>query len=548
MSERNPLLTAQQGQEGTFPRWLEELGLKDFLGRYPLRQLIEWGWVVPQYRVIFPNEFFVKWSTFPESGSGITPELKSYSLLWDSTWFINSADEPLWFLHPFFRPGDAVGKILAEHGKAKIGAQLPAPFMHPNGRTIVPYADYFFHWQGYALIDVIRSANCIAPLLNTPDVEQRAASMVRQAEDLKQHDPRDVLTIPKRWGGLSTSMTWLSHYRVFRDALWRYEDEHEHDRSLRRDGAKQLADHLGVTVEMLSHAIKDQFLVLAQDWRRANDRYCVWTLRAWPYLQHDINIAMEWLCYLSGKHLDDFLDEWQYTHLGQEQWAELHKVLSHEFFTDRQHFLKQAPHYLKTYNALLPEVGRFDGDILRDIVDRLRSTNYPFNSFLGAFRQLHEELSYRPDQKGGLDFRELRPLDYYSLLAIRAEGSMRYAMEKNSLLANIDLEKQGLKEYIICLAKQRKLSQKAIDSLSQQVKLGVARLNSAPADPIGPIMGLALNLGPGEDYLIRAFLCCMVARNYFAHHHYLDLNGRFLKSKESAFMLSGIVTTVLFLL
>jgi len=116
------------------------------------------------------------------------------------------------------------------------------------------------------------------------------------------------------------------------------------------------------------------------------------------------------------------------------------------------------------------------------------------------------------------------------------------------LLANIDLEKQGLKEYIICLAQQRKLSQKAIDSFRQQVKLGVARLNSAPADPIGPIMGLALNLGPREDYLIRAFLCCMVARNYFAHHHYLDLNGRLLKSKESAFMLSGIVTTVLFLL
>ena len=541
---RNPLLTAQQGQEGTFPRWLEDLGLKDFLERYPLPQLIEWGWVVPQHRVIFPNEFFVAWQNFPYLDSEVAPGFESYSLLWDSYWLIDSTDEPLWFLHPFFRPGDAVVQILAEHGETQVSAQIPAPFTHPNGRAITPYADYFFHWQGYALIDVIRSADCIAPLLNTPDVEQRAANMAREAEYAKQHDPRGVLTTPKRWGGLSAPITWLSHYRAFRDSLWHYENQHELGLSLRRAGAKQLADHLGVTVEMLSHAIKDQLLVLAQDWRWANDRYCVWTLRAWPYLQRDISIAMEWLCYLSGKHLDDFLDEWQYTHIGQEQWAELHVVLPHEFFTDRQHFLRLAPHYLKSYNALLPEVERLDGDILRDIVDRLRLTNYPFGSFLGAFRQLHEELSYRPDQKGGPDFRELRPLDYYSLLAIRAENSMRYFMEKEGSLVNIDTGKQGLPAYIIYLAQQRGLPREAIDVFCQH--LGLARLNSAPDDPIGPIMGLTLNLGPREDYWVRAFLCCMVARNYFAHHHYLD--DQLLQSEKSAFMLSGIVTTVLFLL
>jgi hypothetical protein len=80
-------------------------------------------------------------------------------------------------------------------------------------------------------------------------------------------------------------MTWLSHYRAFREAIWANEIQHEHDRSIRREGARQLAKHLGITTDALSHAIKDQLLVLAQDWRRANDRFSIWTMRAWPSLQ-----------------------------------------------------------------------------------------------------------------------------------------------------------------------------------------------------------------------------------------------------------------------
>lgn len=545
MFARGPLLEAQQGQDGSFPRWLEDLGLKDFLSRYPLRRLVDWGWVVPQYRVIFPKDFIISWKIFPCMGEDVAPEFHTYSLLWDSTWEIENTNEPLWFLHPFFNPDDEVRKYLSEHGKSMLGEPIPEEFTHPNGHKVVPYADYFYRWQGFALIDVIRFADCIASILNTPDVEERAAGIVRVAQRVKQSDPRDVLTIERRWGGLAQLMTWLSHYRAFRDAIPWYGRTRAEIRQIRRDGAKQLADYLGFSSEILSSAIKDRFLVLAQDWYRANDRYCSWTLRAWPYLQQDIAMAVEWLCYLTGKTLDYFLDEWSYRdYFGQRKWAELHTVLPHEFFIDRKQFFLLVPHYLKSYNSLLPVTEQLEGERLIALVDRLRSTNYPFGSFLGAFRQLHDELGHRYDKKGELDFRELRPLDYYSLLAIRAEQVLRYAIDQDEQAVAKKLD--NLREYIAHFAAKQGLPQRAIEYFCSQDK-DLTRLHDVPQDPIGRIMALTPGFRPREDYLVKAFLSCTLARNYFAHHHYLD--GQDLpQSEKSAFMLSGILVTVLSLL
>lgn len=191
MSDRFPLLEAQQGQDGAFPRWLEDLGLRDFLSRYPLRKLVEWGWVMPQYRVIFPQELFMSWENYPYSEEGLAQRFHPHALLWDSTWWIDDTEKPLWFLHPLFRPEDEACRILAEQGKTALGEPLPSELTHPSGRNVVPYTDYFYHWQGYALIDVIRFADCIAPILNTPDVEKRAEGIVRIAQHVKQNDPRD---------------------------------------------------------------------------------------------------------------------------------------------------------------------------------------------------------------------------------------------------------------------------------------------------------------------------------------------------------------------
>ena len=100
-------------------------------------------------------------------------------------------------------------------------------------------------------------------------------------------------------------MTWLSHYRSFRNAL-----SGNTNKTLKREGAKQLASYLGISAAILESAIKEKLLVLAQNWHWDNERYCVWTLRAWPYLQSDIVNALEWLCYLNEKSFRDNFSFW----------------------------------------------------------------------------------------------------------------------------------------------------------------------------------------------------------------------------------------------
>lgn len=113
MGTSEPLLIARDRGEGPFHRWLEILGLRDFVRRYPLSKLIAWGWIVPQATIRFPDEFFLGWKDFPYgTDEKHAAEYRVFHLLWDSEWWIDSEDEPDWFLHPLFRADDEAGRLL----------------------------------------------------------------------------------------------------------------------------------------------------------------------------------------------------------------------------------------------------------------------------------------------------------------------------------------------------------------------------------------------------------------------------------------------------
>ena len=216
------LLVAHEGKSGSFIKWLEELGLSEFLKRYPLAQLVEWGWIVPRYRVTFPQQFFESWPNYPFGPQEVPENLSQYDILWDYYWSIDDDSEPLWFLDGLFHPGDRAGELLRQHVYSEGTTLPPAPIDHVRGIPIEPYTDYFYRWQGYALIDVIRQADCIVPIYSTPDVVKRAHGVVRIAERISADQPnwpKEILTAP-RWTGLATLMTWLDHFRAFREAVF----------------------------------------------------------------------------------------------------------------------------------------------------------------------------------------------------------------------------------------------------------------------------------------------------------------------------------------
>lgn len=529
----------RQGNEGEFLSWLEKLGLKDFLRHYPVRRLVEWGWLRPQSRVIFPESFFLEEEEPPSFGGHRRSDLKGEQLLWDSSWFVGER-EPLWFLDPFFRPGDKEGQVLFGKDSAGALSAVPESFMHPDGVEVIPFVDYFFHWQAYALLDVIRYADRFGPVLVAPNLHERLAFIESCCVEIHDYwKPEEILVLPSRWGGLAESMTWLSHYRSYKEAF----AFHAQVDGLFCQGALELAQFLGVTDEKLANAIKEKMLVLAQDWRRENDWYSPWIRDAYPYLQADIYDAVEWLCLLSGKTLEFYLDLWSYDTLGQRQWAELHAVLKFDFYSKRNSFLKVAPKYFQMYCKEFAEWAGYSGEKFVALVDRLRWNNEPFDSFIHAFWQMHEEMTFRLEPTDRLGFRDRRPLDEYLILALRAEQCLMYAIEKD---AGSEGQPQSLQGYIVQLA-SRRLGQKAIEQLKKKFYIEkITKLHNVEKLPVAAIMVMDTGLPSHEEYLVKAFLCCDVARNNFAHHYRFDKEVR--KSKESGYMLTGVLVTMLYLL
>lgn len=551
MHADSTLLVAHEGKSGPFIKWLEDLGLGDFLKRYPLAQLVEWGWVVPQFRVTFPQRFFESWENYPCTPWNPPEDLRDYSILWDSYWFIDDESEPLWFLDPLFHTGNHAGELLRQFAYSDGATLPPAPIDHARGVSITPYADYFYRWQGYALVDVIRWADNIEPIYSTPNVVEKANGVVRIAERISANQsmlPKRILTAPQRWGGLEALMMWLEHFRTFRDAFFsKHDSDFDTKQALYRKGAESLAHHFAVTPEILIDAIKGRLLVLAQEWMHLNEkqaRQSHWTLRAWPHLQSSIQLAMIWLILLTGKTFEDYVEEWRHPSKGNWGWAALDEVLPYGFIQHQKKFVQFAPIYLKAFNETGNNQRQFDETTLPELVARLNRKNYPFAGFLAAFYELHEQLNGRSFDKHGLDFRETRPLDHYALLALRAEGCFRRELDSLGLLDESKSDKQDLFSYIQKLASARKISARVIGSFGCGKQLTYLYTNRD--DPIGRIQSIPTNLSRAERQLVQAFLCCVLARNYFAHHDFLD--HELAHSEQSAFMLRGILLTVLVLL
>ena len=188
---------------------------------------------------------------------------------------------------------------------------------------------------------------------------------------------------------------------------------------------------------------------------------------------------------------------------------------------------------------------KIDQGSLLVLVRTLQRSNDAFAGFLAAFHELHEHLNPRHFDKRGLDFRVLRPLDQYALLAVRAEGCLRNKLISVNRLNEIVDKEQGLLGYIKKLTEVVGIPTDVIGQFNAAPK-ELTSLHGARQDPIGSIQSIPKTLSDAKHQLVQAFLCCILARNYFAHHVFLD--HELTHSEKSAFMLRGILLTVLVLL
>lgn len=506
---------------------------------------------MPQYRVVFPPDLFKQLFEHSVEHIEVPPELKGYVTLWEYAWITDTEDVKLWFLDVAFRDQEPLSTLLQQFRFDADNPSLPDPVETSRLGPVLPYVDYFYRWQGYALVDLVRASDCIMPIYNTPDIVSKASGIMRIAERCQQIGtdwPRGLLTSPNRWAGREKLMTALDHFRSFRQALGAVHDQDSSEFArLAKEGARELATHFGFAEESFATDVKARLLTLADEWMTANkqtDGRAHWTQQAWPKLRADIQLAVGWLLALGERSFMDYIDEWEKPHMGNLGWAPLDEVLPYEFLSHQKKFTQMAPHYLKPYNAVASKRRRLPDEKIAIQCRRLQRTNSAFAGFASAFFDLHEELRYESFEEAGIDFRMLRPLDHYAMVAIRAESCFREELRRLNILDSIPSPKQTLVSYLETLANNRKVSSKIIGTFMTNREL--ADLKDDRENPIGRIQTLQTALCEQDKMLVQAFLCCTLARNYFAHHDFLD--HELLHSSKSEFLMRGIILTVLTLL
>ena len=87
---------------------------------------------------------------------------------------------------------------------------------------------------------------------------------------------------------------------------------------------------------------------------------------------------------------------------------------------------------------------------------------------------------------------------------------------------------------------------KIIEIFSKSSNQKLTDLRKRPCNPIGDILSIQSELPEKEHQILQSFLCCQLARNYFAHHDYF--HHELTRSEKSQFLLRGILLTVLILL
>ncbi len=473
--------------------------------------------------------------------------------LWTQDWARLDFDQPCWFLHSFFRPETELSEFLKKHSAEAGLPDIPDEFELPNGCKIRPYVDYFYPWQALALVDVVCAADIFETIiLNSPDVEARVANATRTAALMATLPSKPVswLDTEVRWGGLSSLMTWLAHYQAMK--------EHSNSRTsgvlqeentdVLRDRARKLAEHLNVDPVKMEALVKSHLLTTAQWWSWGSKRHKRLRESVFPHLQHQVYLAVEWLCLLTENTLDHYFDLWRYQDRQTQQWAELRAVLPFEYFSAREKFLELTPYYLKDFNARLEPKFQLEGAALLARVDLIRTRNRHFNRLTMAFKNLHDEMAGNLNDRALIDFRERDPLAHYLLVAICAEKCFREELTRIDKLKDIKPEKeQGMFKYLLMLVKSSGFSHQAtIAGLNEGKNKKISQLHDTPENVISQIRALSYGEAGNELPLAQAMICCEVARNYFAHHDYLD--DKLLEDADSRFLLGGILMAVLTLL
>lgn len=547
LEQEFPYLAARGDDSGSFVQWLDVLKVSRHSG-LTIANMIRWGWIRPIARVVIPNRYFKTWQNYP-----VLPDKKYHhdDDAWaDALWQFAGSSKGFvfwekslrgeWFVHPFDRR-NSLEKRLTAAKRLKELQKVAEKRMRGHLRYS-PWIDYFPHWKGYELIDVLRVAKLIGGVWCTSDTKAILRGLLRDHDRLRRQCLPWIERETRAWLKRGRFFEPLSRYRAMRSAI------NSADSRLHRaipfqpwtvpDAGRALAKRLRIPVELLEKDGMRGLLELAKEWHRWKETDGVGPgQHAFGHLQKDITLTVEWLHTLTGNTLEHYYDAWSGGGREPRSVLTLEEALPQEARTAESYFLD---HFIRVRGAYekLPDPVRLTDAEVAQVVRALHKKTFLTTDWLLNYKRLHIALRGAPDWDWAGVSENTIILDF-TLLALFAEK----ILEKMSPQPGWD--PKPLVGHFCRLLEAKDPRFTGAWNLAAPLWKDHTYLRKQPPDPFGTVMRLSLNGSPAAAELARALLMFGLTRNYFGHQSYLD--DKLIQTPEGGAALGGVVTTLLYL-
>ena len=518
-------------EAGAFGIYIEKrLGITCIPYGISMADLITERALIPDLFIKLPKKFFIQeWKDFPYTDIELTsPARWIFAYKRDME---NVED----ILHPY---DDKLKEEFVERFSSDVPSNIDI-YEHPNGQHFRTYEAYFRYWKTYVFAEVLSKCENIEQFLN----------------GILYYNGRQYVLSSFR----HVSHHWDLHYKetfdrisYFRTINGAFCDEkfsknlYESNKDPSVEAAQFLSDKIGCTYSTLKGDMS-KLLKLYSNWKRQADDGKRYYAQALEYLKQDVYSLLKWLEGTTKKPQTVFFekDEWNRE---EGLCARLKDVVAYEEFQIEETFCR----HIKSYTDMIASIGiEIDP---KDAFNKLKFLNGS-QSWLCSFFDLHEEIS-RTSIKKPLDFRMSRVTKNLIDFALRIELLIREILNNHNVCIGgngsckdmfeglakkiSDPHKRILKGAVCLNAKAsfRKEEDKHPSELFKRVDCAID--NDCAIDK--------LSLCLKEKEIVRLLLRGVAARNYFAHHNWLDNEMNFVRNKNAVDCFCACLNTVLYVL
>lgn len=496
-----------------FGSHLASLGIK-LPPNLSIRIMVARGWLKPRLRVVLPVPALLSWRNFPtyeadyddSCPAGDTWALNAWcasATPWDD---LDRPIEKLW-MHWLDDPGDDTGIRARENSIDPADpAAEPTPFVHPNGdQTVLPWIDFFADWQAYQVAELVHLAEFAVD--GVTDVVGGVEQYLRHHVARFDESAKDLGV---RWEERGAFFDHVACYRTILAQVAKRESFHDDAQR----GAQSWAAQRGVDAAAIRGGIRD---VLLRLWQRWEDSAPVSSQRLMHRLQQDIQYATRLFTDLTKEQIDPFDPFWCSQTRNRGPSADLIDALPYEEWTAQREFPLNALHYQRGFPApFLLGPGQ---------VSALIAKHWPDSAplrFCLAWVRLHEDMGNRDqDLPADMTIKANERIEQFNLIGLHTERLLRDVharFGKDEPEINPIVRVAVGRAVRIVAKSHQNAAGRRVSELLEETKLHDRR----PAEDLTISAAMVATGSDAADAVIAAHLNALIARNYAAHHDYLD--------------------------